>query len=405
MGLVKAYLEDLNTRGFDATGDHAVCLDCIIDQGLRDQTAALLTEPACTFCGRDSGDGSPVAADFEAFMRVVMGAITFLYERSIDSLYFSDDVTPRYDSREVAAEVCAGAVSDGVLEAIEDVIADDEWNEDPGALRPDVAMRSAWEAFREKVKHETRFVFLSIPEERSDHPDEFTTTEILEKLVKIMDSRGAITTIPTGEKFWRGRMIDAPHPLQYDASTLGSPPAMMASANRMSPAGISMFYGCEDVRTVVAEIGSHSAKRFAAVGQFEAVRPLRVVDLAGLPPVPSLFDPDKREGYHELVFLHSFARDLSKPVILDGREHIEYVPTQIVTEYLRWLPELRVDGIVFTSAQNGGRSCVIFCGPNQCANSGSETSETMLRLIEGSVHAVRVVPTPASYSINASHWD
>jgi hypothetical protein len=178
--------------------------------------------------------------------------------------------------------------------------------------------------------------------------------------------------------------------------TLGSPPPTKASANRMSPAGISMFYGSDDIPTVVAEIGSHTTKRFAVVGAFETTRPLWVVNLASLPTVPSVFDPQGREHYYELLFLHEFARDLSEPVVLDGREHIEYVPTQVVTEYMRWLPDVAIDGLLFTSAQNSGTSCVIFCGPEGCADPGKETDETMLRLIDDSLQTVRVVASPAT---------
>jgi RES domain len=102
-----------------------------------------------------------------------------------------------------------------------------------------------------------------------------------------------------------------------------------------------------------------------------------------LPLIPSLSDPERRENYYELRFLHEFTRDLIEPVVLDGREHIDYVPTQVVTEYIRWLPALAIDGILFASAQNGGTSCVIFCGPEAYADAGKETDKTMLRLKNG----------------------
>ena len=79
-----------------------------------------------------------------------------------------------------------------------------------------------------------------------------------------------------------------------------------------------MFYGCDDIPTVVAEIGLHTAKRFAVVGAFETTRPLRMVNLAALPPIPSVFDPEQRKYYYELVFLREFARDLSQQVVLDA---------------------------------------------------------------------------------------
>ncbi len=387
-------LEDYLERGFDGT-DQAVCLACIFDEGLREQVAAQLTEPTCTFCDREAEGNAPIAANFEALMQPVMDAIRFFYERSEESLFWDDDVTRRYTSWEVAEDVCAGAVSDSVLDAILQVITPDDWNEDPGMLPPNVALRYAWDQFRDRVKHETRFVFLSIPEQHSDHPDDFTTREILEKLLDIIQTR-VLTEVPVGHIFYRGRMVDEPESADYNASTLGSPPPTKASANRMSPAGISMFYGCDDIPTVVAEIGSHTAKRFAVVGAFETIRPLRMVNLAALPPIPSVFVPEGRKHYYELRFLHEFAGDLSAPVIMDGREHIEYVPTQVVTEYMRWLPAVAIDGILFTSAQNGGTSCVIFCGPKGCADAGKETNETMLRLKDGSLQTVRVVASPAA---------
>ena len=391
------YLEEIRERGFEGTGDRAVCLDCILDEGLRKQVAPHLTEDVCTFCDREATNEIPIAADFEALMRPVMDAIRFFYYRSIDTLFIRDDVTPRYDSWDVAEEVCEGAVSDSVLEAIRDVITPDEWNEDPSRLPPDVALRSAWNDFRRKVKHETRFVFLSIPERHSDDPDHYTTSEILDKLACIIKTRqGVLTKLPAGRTFYRGRMVDEPETTNYNAATLGSPPPTKASANRMSPAGISMFYGCDDIPTVVAEIGSHTTKRFAVVGAFETTRPLWMVNLASLPEVPSVFDPEGREHYYELKFLHEFTRDLSESVVLDGREHIEYVPTQIVTEYMRWLPDVTIDGILFTSAQNHGTSCVIFCGPEGCADPGKETDKTTLRLKGGSLQTVRVVASPAA---------
>jgi RES domain len=47
-------------------------------------------------------------------------------------------------------------------------------------------------------------------------------------------------------------------------------------------------------------------------------------------------------------------------VIPDGRQHIEYTPTQVLTEYLRWMPENRIDGIARPSAQTGEKTHVLF---------------------------------------------
>lgn len=51
---------------------------------------------------------------------------------------------------------------------------------------------------------------------------------------------------------------------------------------------------------------------------------------------PSIFDPAGRVQYFGLRFLQQFVGDVTLPVELDGREHIDYVPTQVFTEYVRY---------------------------------------------------------------------
>jgi len=88
------------------------------------------------------------------------------------------------------------------------------------------------------------------------------------------------------------------------------------------------------------------------------------------------------------LFLHGFRRDLLKPIERDGREHVEYVPTQVVTEYLRLayrLPEEgepRLDGLMFTSTRDGGTNVVLFVGPDACGSTDTldRDKHEMLRL-------------------------
>jgi hypothetical protein len=65
-------------------------------------------------------------------------------------------------------------------------------------------------------------------------------------------------------------------------------------------------------------------------------------------------------------------RDFQAPVTKDGREHIDYVPTQIVTEYIRHLyshPEYGVArGVLYSSVRGVGGCCVLFFDNDQCGN-------------------------------------
>ena len=57
-----------------------------------------------------------------------------------------------------------------------------------------------------------------------------------------------------------------------------------------------------------------------------------------------------REERGGLLFLREFVKSITLPVVHDGREHIEYVPTQVLTEYFRQqvttLDGSALDGIV-----------------------------------------------------------
>jgi hypothetical protein len=165
----------------------------------------------------------------------------------------------------------------------------------------------------------------------------------------------------------------------------------------MSPGGIGMFYGALDQDTAVAEIGSHGTKRFAIISQFKTRRDIRVLNLAALDPEPSLFDPANRtDEWFDLAFLNAFASDLSKPISVDDREHVDYVPTQIVTEYFRFASEQKVDGILYRGSQNSGICCVLFCDAGGCVDPGSAASRRpigspLLEIVPDTVRAVRVI--------------
>ena len=140
----------------------------------------------------------------------------------------------------------------------------------------------------------------------------------------------------------------------------------------MSPAGIPMFYGAFDEKTVRAELYDPTKRsQIITVGIFETARHFKVVDLTRLPDLPSLFDTNNRHKRAALRFLEGFVRDLSAPIIKDGQEHIEYVPSQIVTEYFRKVFRTvrgePVHGLIYQSSRKDmGRCCVLFFENEHC---------------------------------------
>src|SRR5262249_15613697 len=78
-------------------------------------------------------------------------------------------------------------------------------------------------------------------------------------------------------------------------------------------------------------------------------------------------EPETQEYSYDrngISFLHSFVASVAAKVEPGEREHVDYVPTQVVTEWFRTIfrdGKSRLDGIYYPSTQrSGGISIVLF---------------------------------------------
>lgn len=279
--------------------------------------------------------------------------------------------------------------NDDVIAALEDMIDNEAWVEREFYRGTDSQRLTwGWDGFKAFTKNNTRFFFL----QNGDYDrDEVTPAEVLAAISQMILSElgdaGLIKPIEVNADLIRIRVADQPHEL---VGEIGSPkPEFARQSNRMSPAGIPMFYGAFDYPTALAETFDPAAHagQILSTGTFRPLRQLRVLNLADLPTVPSVFDIDHHDTIHSLRFLHAFARDISQPIARDGREHIEYVPTQIVTEYFRRVFRFKdggqLDGIIYSSAKTiGSKAFVLFCENGQCIGPNDDGGrDALLRLV------------------------
>lgn len=324
-----------------------VCSSCFEDQYLRAWIRADNGPRGCDACG---GYDSPTMPIDEIAERIET-LIARRFGRAVDHLPYETSeggyLGPHWDKYEIIEAI--GLVlprdSGALLDALLDRFDDEPWCEfDWLSLEPDEALRSSWERFCRVVKHKRRFFFHA---EGDDDQDSYTPASLLRSIAAISERFGLVTELRPGINLWRARPgLQKGH--RSKATQFGPPPIEYSlQSNRMNPPGIPMLYLASTVNTALTETRVEQAK----VGLWRARRPLLVLDLRTLPPVPGFFSDATRDDALSLSFLHDFAADIMKPVARDDRVHVDYLPSQVVTEYFRdrQFGDRNLDGVAYGS--------------------------------------------------------
>lgn len=347
-----------------------MCGRCAGDPDLRGFVESRAVSRTCDFCSRATRVDSAASAD--EVVEYVAERLATEYEDAAEQVpYETREGGYQADVRtsiEILWEVGLSTGSEGAFQYIADNLPDLSWVErDYFSLHPFQTLRYGWDGFCEQVKHRTRHLFFepSDPDEFAQH-DEIRPDQMLEALVRLIERAGLVRQLTAGTKLYRVRAHSATTSYSTLAE-LGPPPRERAVLpNRMSPAGIPMLYCAEDVETAVREtIRRRTTRTHYTVAEMVVDTDLTIVDLVSLPKRRGVFAPDlSREERAGINFLHAFVGDLAKPIRRDGREHVEYVPTQVVTEYLKL--RFRSDGqamlgVRYPSAKvNGGVNVALF---------------------------------------------
>ncbi len=359
--------------------ERTVCYRCLREpEYLSHYIQSNATSRRCSYCGRVRRLLCAISLD--DLMEVITSGVLEEYEDAADSVPYESAEggyqLPTYTSNELLYELGIFSESEDLLNDIADALPDLAWaDRDPFSLSRLDALRYGWEEFCRLVRHHTRFLFFKRKRGKWHSHDEIRPYEMLDALGSLVTELHLVLRIPKGTKLFRVRQ-HGPRLHPDSLVELGPPPADRARfANRLSPAGIPMLYTSLDPITAARETLNRRSKRLVRVttGEICTLRPLKLLDLTNLPAVPSVFDPNaNRERRHGIAFIRAFVLDLTRPVQKDGREHVEYVPSQVVTEYFRFKfrpPNGRkLDGIQYPSAVHlGGTNVVLFLNADDCS--------------------------------------
>jgi len=374
MGIEKAKMEE----GYCSVNG-TICSECFSDYGIKNFILSNANSNECSYCG--SCDPATSACSFEAVAVHILNSIKCEWGdpanegvgwESREGGWLGANV---YDTYDLIYDVLAIEVEhEEILSDLNSTIMLGQWcKKSPYSLDENDRLIYAWNSFSELVKHNSRYVFLEKNDTASPY-DEMDPTEILNALGEIVFRLNLVKTIEKEEEIFRVRITDKGKHFKT-AKDLGSPPKENAIfANRMSPAGISMFYGAFDIKTSIVETyePEEIVTKHAICGVFSPIKKLVVIDLSEKIETPSLFDEEKREDRYALKFLQDFIDDFVKPIRRVDSAHINYVPTQIVTEYFKHIYKqtecgVKIDGIIYPSSKGEeGKCIVIFADSSQC---------------------------------------
>ncbi|HMM03586.1 MULTISPECIES: HEPN-associated N-terminal domain-containing protein [unclassified Dysgonomonas] len=361
MGGVKQRWLELESRNLSSIPDKNICIKHFEYKSINRFIKKNYQDGFCDYCGKELK-----VVPLEDLMEFIMDGISNFYEDAANFMsynsreggYLGEIYTP---DELIQEHIELNAEPFEVIEDIVNSIEDIAWAQ-PDLYYDNIKddLEFQWKYFKDIIKHKSRYLFSSGD---SDQPK---ALHILQEVGKLISKLNIIREIPAGTKLYRCRQHDfKTHFTEFDE--ISAPPNKKAIyPNRFSPSGISMFYSAFDIDTAILETISRTDKykKYVTIAEFETLENQIVVDFNKLPKIPSIFGIRDKKRYYLILFLYSFVRDITQQITKDGKEHTEYVPTQVVTEFLRYPfnknRKNKISGIIYPSSQNRNQKSAVF---------------------------------------------
>lgn len=373
--------EEYATIAIPDSGRLFVCSCHFEDENLRQHIERIGDIGTCSFCGKEAK-----VIDFADFIGHVKDVVyryfgtldeeniplELFHENShgfglVEEIMFEGEQTPHINllrslsSSSLLHELDLITDNDLLNEAIESYFdMGQEWiRHNPMSFTEGQWVSYYWKSFCDTIKSRRHFTIDEYEFEGDYYGDTLSYKDVINRIFSAIKDAQMCITLPQGTRLYRSRPFDK-KPQILEFNDLTSAPNEYAKQNRMSPAGISMFYSSLQAKTNLAELGQ--TEGVIVTGRFTLKKDVRILDLTNLPSLSYWGKGD----IGEMEFLHEFSKEVSRPIDQDDRIHIEYLPTQAFTEYIRYRFKdhngTSLDGIMFNSSKpNAGKNVVLFC--------------------------------------------
>lgn len=370
----------MNASDNNEPGDQLVCFRCVREPYLaniidRDQKSGV-----CSYC---SFEGSTITiADLSVHVKV---AFNQYFQRTVSEPEGYEYEMAKEGNWERAGEPVTGVIAEllnvdeEIAEHVREVL-DEETSDRDSVMCGEEQPFSSDAHYEElaSIDHESlsrdyrRFETMTIEQTRYFSPE---ARRLLHTLFGQLDGMqthdGRNVLVDAGlegrnSEFFRARVFqnddELKKALKRPDGELGPTPPRSGSAGRLNAAGISLFYGADAPEVALAEVRPPVGSR-VVIARFVLVRPIRLLDIDALKSLlvaGSLFDPTHFERLKRAAFLNNFSERFTRPV-MPNREAFEYIPTQVVADYLANEVIPHLDGILYASSQTkAGRNVALF---------------------------------------------
>jgi len=360
------------------------CSDCVDESHLSSEIRRWGIENACSYCKQTGKTYSidQLADELETALRD-----HYYLTRSEPDLieyhmWMDDEVSYEWRREgEPVAEVIAWAaeVDEEIAEDIRRVLEErhDDFeqsmlgNENPFDSEAyyaereidDAESQASWLHFEESLTTEARYFNPSA---------EATLTSTFSDIAQHKTHEDAPVIVEVGPgktlaAFYRARTFQSTdkllEALERPDRGIGPPPSPAASAGRMNPHGVSVFYGATDPVVALAEVRPPVGSR-VVVARFDALRILRLLDIEALLSLNvdgSIFDKTYGERLQKAKFLGWLSARITQPV-MPNDEAFDYLPTQVIADFLATRTDPELDGILYPAVQGkkGEHNVVLF---------------------------------------------
>ncbi|MGB0937822.1 MAG: HEPN-associated N-terminal domain-containing protein [Colwellia sp.] len=386
MGQVKHAAMEFEELGYSPIYDKSLCRKCISEPDIQSYIKRNGESGHCDYCNKSRR----YTIEFNDFMEFFTGKISQEWgDPNNNGMPWEKGwVGNVMDSWDLLDELALPIENQELQDDILDSVQEQQWCiNDLYSLSPEDVLNYGWKEFVNTVKHRSRYAFYRLEDDKTGRGyEEVPPNQFMDFLSQVIDSLGLYRSVKANSKFYRVR-VHKPSEEVSCAEHIGTPkPEFACFPNRMSPSGIPMFYGAFDVKTALKETYEPDKNiRHVSLGSFTNCKELTFVDLSAAPRVPGLFSEHDRSTRHGLAFLHKFIEEISLPINKDGMEHLDYVPTQVISEHLRFLHEkvtgTEVHGLIYPSTKNNGeKAIVVFCDSTHCADAGNEDESSIFTL-------------------------